>query len=393
MPGTAVFRRVSGALFLAGFASFSLLYCVQPILPLLARDFAVGAAESSLALSLSTGFLGLAILCAAALSEGVGRRGLMLVSLLAAASLNLLAALATSWPALLLIRAAEGFMLGGVPAVAMAYLAEEIAPAGLGLAMGLLVGGNAFGGMVGRVLTGMLAQSLSWRAALAILGGCGLAAAAGFILLLPPSRRFRRRPGFDPAFHLAAWRGHVLDAALWPLFAIAFLAMGSFVAIYNYAGFRLMAPPYGLDQGQLGEIFSVYIFGIMASAAAGALVDKLGRGRVLATGILLMGLGVVLTLWSGLTAIIAGIVVVTAGFFIISAVASGWVGRLAGSAKGHATSLYMLAFYMGSSVIGSVAGWFWSAGGWLAVVLFTLTLLALALAAAIRVDRRTSQRA
>ena len=59
---------------MAGFATFSLLYCVQPLLPAFAQDFRVSPAESSLALSLSTGFLAVAILGASAVSEVLGRR-------------------------------------------------------------------------------------------------------------------------------------------------------------------------------------------------------------------------------------------------------------------------------------------------------------------------------
>jgi MFS family permease len=120
----------------------------------LASDFKVGPAESSLSLSLATGLLAVAILCAAVLSEGVRRRSLMFVSMAAAAALNVAAAAAPSWPALLVVQALEGFALGGLPAVAMAYLAEEIDPRGLGYTMGLHVAGTALGGMTGRVGTG-----------------------------------------------------------------------------------------------------------------------------------------------------------------------------------------------------------------------------------------------
>lgn len=134
-PGSPAYRRISLALFLAGFATFSLLYCVQPLLPVLAETFQVGAAASSLALSLSTGLLAPSILLAGGLSESISRRTLMFVSLCAASLLNLAAAFAPSWPVLLVLRALEGIMLGGVPAIAMAYLAEEIHPGGLGRTM------------------------------------------------------------------------------------------------------------------------------------------------------------------------------------------------------------------------------------------------------------------
>lgn len=387
--GTAGYRRASFALFLAGFSTFSLLYCVQPLLPVFAADFGVSPAASSLPLSLATASLALAIICAAVVSEGFGRRGLMFVSMSLAAALTMAAAVAPSWSILLGLRALTGFVLGGVPAVAMTYLAEETDPRGIGLAMGLYVGGTAFGGMMGRVGTGILTEFFGWRPALALMGLVCLVAAGGFLALLPPSRNFVRRTSVDASYHIRSWLGHLRHGALPLLFAIAFLAMGAFVTVYNYAGFRLMAPPYGLNQAELGLIFIVYVFGIASSSAAGALADRLGRHMVLPAGILVTMAGIALTLLPSLNAIIAGIIVLTIGFFFSHSVASGWVGRVATTARGHASSLYLLAYYLGSSVAGWAGGWFWAWNGWPAVAAFTLGLLALALLAALRLNSLT----
>lgn len=391
--GSSAYRKISLALFLAGFGTFSLIYCVQPLLPLLAEEFHVGAAQSSLALSLTTGALAFAIFAAAAVSERFGRRALMFASIGLARLLNLAVAVTPGWHAILALRALEGLAIGGVPAIAIAYLAEEIEPKGLGFAMGLYIAGTALGGMAGRVLTGILAEVLTWRLALAGIGLAGLVLALGFVLLLPPSRHFTPRRGFDPGYHLRAWLshfgrdGHGAIAAKPLLFAIAFCGFGSFVTIYNYAGFRLMAPPFDLSSTQTGLIFTVYLFGTLSSSLGGMAADRLGRGPVLIAGLLTMVVGIGLTLSSNLAGIITGIAVLTAGQFACHAVASGWVGRLGGASKGHAASLYMLAYYLGASVVGSTGGWFWSIGGWAAVVGFTLALIALATICAARLTR------
>ncbi|WP_432761344.1 MFS transporter [Rhizobium mayense] len=385
--GTPAFRRATIALFLSGFATFSLLYCVQPLMPIFSEDFGVTPAASSLSLSLSTGFLAFAIFGAAAVSESLGRRSLMFISLLGAAICTIVCAVSPSWHMLLVARALEGFLLGGVPAVAMTYLAEEIEPRGLGGAMGLYIAGNAFGGMAGRVVTGTIAEFLSWRPALAAVGVLGLIAAVGFLCLLPPSRNFIPRNGFDAAFHLKAWGGHFGNPALPPLFAIGFLVMGSFVTVYNYAGFRLVADPYDLSQTELGLIFTAYLFGIVASWAAGLLGDRIGHFVVLPAGVLVAALGAAITLATPLPLVILGIVLVTIGFFVTHSVASALVGRLARGAKGHASSLYLLAYYLGSSIAGSVGGSFWLADGWSAVVTFILAMLTACLVAAFGVAR------
>jgi YNFM family putative membrane transporter len=378
-PGSAAFRRISIALFLAGYATFSLIYCVQPLLPELASHFAVGPAESSLALSLTTGFLAFAILLAGAVSEAVGRKKLMLVSICVASVLNLIAPFLSDWHAFLVVRALEGLMLGGVPAVAMAYLAEEINPKGLGMAMGIYISGTAIGGLSGRVVIGFLTDLFGWHIALGAMGALGLVAAVGFAILLPASRNFVRRPGFQVRYHLRAWGGHLKHAGLPFVFLIGAFAMGCFVTVFNYVGFRLSDAPYGLSQSQIGVIFVVYLFGSVTSSIAGALSDKIGRGPVLLAGVMLAALGVGLTVADSLSVIIGGIVILTSGFFVAHSIASGWVGRLAETAKGHASSLYLLAYYLGSSIMGSVGGWFWDQGGWNAVAGFAGSLLLCAL--------------
>ena len=373
------YRRMSIGLFLAGFATFSMLYCVQPLLPIFSETFLISPAESSLSLSLATGFLAFAIFCAAPLSERFGRRGLMFVSIVGAACLNIAAAFVSSWDLLLLVRALEGFMLGGVPAVAMAFLAEEIAPSQLGFITGLYVAGTAFGGMTGRVGSSFLASYFSWRITLIVIGLIGLLAALLFIFLLPNSKNFVRHKDLCLLDHAHAWIEHLKNASMLKLYAIGFCTMGSFVAVYNYAGFRLIGAPYFLSQAELGLIFTVYIFGMGSSSLAGALADRKGRAPILRSFIFVTIIGIFITQASGLLAMILGIILLTIGFFGAHAVASSWVGRIAINRKGHASALYFLAYYMGSSLVGSIVGFFYGTWGWIAVVLCTSALLITAL--------------
>ncbi|MDB5643502.1 MAG: major facilitator superfamily protein [Hyphomicrobiales bacterium] len=387
--GAPAFRRASVALFLAGFSTFSLLYCVQPLLPVFAEEFNVSPAQSALTMSLATALLAFAILCAAVLSEGFGRRNVMFVSMISAAVMTIAAALAPGWTMLLVLRAVTGFVLGGVPAVAMTWLAEELEPRSAGYAMGLYVGGTAFGGMAGRVGAGILTEFFGWRWALGVFGVTGMLAAIGFVLLLPPSRNFVRRTQFDPVFHLRAWLIHLAAPGLRMAFLIAFTGMGAFITIFNYVGFHLTAPPYRLGQSDMGLLFLVYIFGIASSSVAGPLTDRFGRRLVLPAGLLLMAAGVALTLLAPLAAVIAGIVVLAIGFFFAHSIASATVGIFARQSKGHASSLYLLSYYAGSSLAGWIGGWFYAAGEWPAVAGFTLALLGVALAASLRINALT----
>ena len=387
--GSARYIRTSLALFLAGFATFSLLYCPQPLLPTLSRAFGVDAASASLSISFATACLALSIVAAATLSDLKGRKSVMMGSLLAASALNVVAAWAPDWRLFLLARALEGVALGGVPAVAMTYLAEETEAKGLGLAMGIYVGATAVGGMGGRVITGLVAEAAGWRPAVAAIGLLGFLNALGFLLLLPASRHFRSR-AVDLGTQARAFRGALADRRLLAVYAFAFLAMGGFVAVYNYAGFRLEAPPYGLDQAQEGLIFTLYLLGTVSSTLAGTMADRLGRAPVMALALAVALVGIGATLFVPLAAVVLGIALVTLGFFAGHGVASGTVGGLAGANKAQAASLYLLSYYAGSSVLGTVGGTFWTAGRWpgvagfVAVLFAAAVLLALALGAATR---------
>lgn len=384
--GTPAFRRTSLAMAGAGLTTFALLYHVQPLLPLLADTFKVGAAESALSLSLSTGALSICLLLAGSLSEVVGRKPVMVGSLLLSSLLTIAVALTPSWHALLLARMLTGVALAGLPAIAMAYLGEEMQPKALGLAMGLYIAASALGGMVGRLVTGIAADHLDWHWIVAGIGTLGLISGATLWRLLPPSRQFRRQSP-DPRILIGSLLAQFRDPGLCILFALAFLLMGSFVAIYNFIGFHLLQPPYNLSQSAIGLIFSAYLLGMGGSAWIGALAGRVGRHRVLPVGITLMAVGMGLTAMTPLPAIIVGIALMTFSFFAAHSVASSWVSARATTGKAQASSLYLFFYYMGSSFVGSGAGLAWERAGWHGVVALVGGLLALALLLALSMRR------
>lgn len=365
--GSPDFKRVNRAMAFGGFSTFALLYSVQPLMPLLARDFALTPAQSSLALSISTAALAISLLVSSVLSERFGRKPLMAASMLSGGLLTLLAAFTRDYAQLLVLRALLGFMLGGLPAVAMAYLSEEIEGSSLGLSMGMYIGGSAFGGMTGRVLASVISDFYSWRMALGLLGAAGLYAAWEFWRSLPGSKRFRPGRGGFAGLREGVWR-HASDAGLPWLFALSFLLMGSFVSLYNYIGYRLLGPEFSLRQSAVGALSVLYLLGIFSSVWAGRLADRLGRRNVLWLVMSIMLVGLLLTLLGSLAAVVAGVGLYTFGFFASHSVASSWVGRRARPPQALASALYLFFYYLGSSVVGWVAGFVWEHGGWPGVV-------------------------
>lgn len=384
--GTPMFMRTVLALFSGGFATFALLYCVQPMMPVLSHEFSINAAQSSLILSVATGMLAIGLLITGPISDRLGRKPVMVTALFCAALFTMISAMMPTWEGILLTRALVGLSLSGLAAVAMTYLSEEIHPQHIGLAMGLYIGGNAIGGMSGRLITGILVDFVSWHTAMLIIGGLAMIAAAVFWKILPESRNFRPR-SLHPRSLLEGFTVQFRDAALPWLFLEAFLLMGAFVTLFNYIGYRLLAEPYHLSQSLVGLFSVVYLSGIYSSAKIGALADKLGRRKVLWSVIVLMLAGIALTMFTPLSLVIVGVLLFTFGFFGAHSVASSWIGRRALKAKGQASSLYLFCYYAGSSVAGTAGGMFWHYAGWNGIGLFIGVLLLIALAVAVRLAR------
>jgi YNFM family putative membrane transporter len=369
--GEAGYRRVGLALFAAGVATFALLYSTQALLPELATAFRVTPAQSTLSLSLATVGLGVALLVTGPLSEAYGRTRLIHLSLTLSALAGLACAIAPGWHVLLALRLVQGVTLAGLPAVATAYLREELHAGTHARAAGLYIGGTALGGMTGRLLTGAVADAYGWRWAMAAVAAAGLLCAIVVGLLLPPSRHF------TPGQGRIGYRRALGDPALLSLYAIGACAMGAFVAVYNAMDFRLTGP-FHLGAGAASLVFLVYPIGTVSSAVAGRLADRYGRRAVVPVGCAVTGAGLLLTLDGRLPVVIAGLAVMTAGFFCVHGVASGWVpvrAHAGGVAAGQAASLYLVAYYAGSSVLGSAAGGVWTLGGWPAVVVLASALI------------------
>ena len=372
-PGGPGYRRMSLALFLAGVATFALLYSTQALLPLVSTDFGVSASEASWTVSAATGVLALFVLPMSALSERFGRRTLMTASLAVAVTVGLLVPFAPSIGALVVLRAVQGAALAGLPASATAYLAEEVRPKALITAIGLFVAGNSVGGMSGRVITGWVAQEWGWRVAVATIGIIAVACAVAFRLLLPAPKHFT--PGsLRPGVLARTVRDHLANPLLRRLYAIGALFMMVFGGVYTVIGYRLTEAPFSLPQGIIGSIFLVYLVGTVSASTAGRLVARLGRrgSLYLAGGTTTAGL--LLSLADSLPLVLLGLVLITAGFFAGHAVASSSVSHTAKQGRAQASALYQSAYYIGSSAGSTLGAIAFHAGGWAGTV--TLGLFA-----------------
>lgn len=388
--GTNEFRKATTALFAGGFNTFAILYSTQPIMPYLSKEFHVSPTVASLSLSVTTIALAISMLLVGSLSEVWGRKPIMTFSLSAASLLAILTAFAPGFHYLLLLRVLQGVVLAGLPAIAMAYLGEEIEGKSLGIAMGLYISGNSIGGMGGRIIIGAVTDFFNWRVALGSIGVLSAAASILFWINLPDSKHFEPR-SFEIKKLLKSMLSHMKDPSLLCIYGIGFLIMGSFVSLYNYIGYQLIEPPYSLSSTIVGGIFILYIVGTFSSTWMGHIADQYGRNKAFLIAISVMLLGALITLNINLILKIIGIALLTFGFFGGHSIASSSIGRLAAHDKAQASSLYLFFYYVGSSVGGTAGGRFWTTYGWPGVVGMISAFLVLALLILMRLSVITAR--
>ncbi|WP_332634643.1 MFS transporter [Halalkalibacter flavus] len=373
------YNKAIFALFSGSFISFMILYSVQTLFPIFTEEFNVSPATASLSLSISTGFLAVTMLVASSIADSIGKKRMMSISIILTSVLCILSAFSPNFTILLFLRALQGIALAGFPGIAMAYVNEEFHPKTLGLVMGLHVSGNTLGGLSGRFLTSLFTEWFSWHVALFILGFISLLLSIGFLKLLPQPENSPKTSKASLKTLLPSIGVQLKNLRLLCLFGLSFVLMGSFVTVYNYLGFLLLTPPYSLSHTVIGFIFFVYLVGTFSSTYIGRLSDQHGKSKMIIISIIIMFAGAVLTLTSNVLFIILALCIFTFGFFGCHSIASRWVGEIATSFKSQASSIYLLFYYMGSSVIGLGGGLIWKHFEWSGIVLMIASFISIGL--------------
>ena len=364
------FWKISVVLALGSFFIFACLYAVQPLLPVFVNVFHVSVSESSLSLSLTIVGLIIGLNVLGLLSDRYGRTFFIKGALVGSFLLFLMIPLTGSFLLLLVLRFIQGFVLAGLPAASLAYLSEEIDKRSLSIAIPLYISSNAFGGMMGRVFTGYFTDLYSWEQSFYLLGIVGAVITLIVFLKLPKSRYFMPS-NVTFTRDIEGFLFHLKNPSLLLVFGLGIVLQFSFTGVWTYLPFYLQEPPFSLSLRFISYLFFAYGFGIAGSLLAGWLARFLGLKRMRIVGVFILSLGVLLTLSMSLPVIIIGLCVTCFGFFTAHSLTATSVSHEATHYKGSASSLYLVAYYIGVAGGSSVLGPIWDQFGWIGLVLLT----------------------
>ncbi|ARK25043.1 MFS transporter [Sporosarcina sp. P37] len=368
--GELRFWRIVIGLGIASVQIFAAMYAVQPLLPILTKQFNVSVSTASLAMSVNTVGLIIGLIVLGFYSDRLGRSNFVKVSVLATALLFIPMLLAQSFTVILVLRFVQGFAMAGVLAAALAYINEEINERVVGVATALYISFNSTGGMIGRIVTGYLAERWSWELSLQLLTVTGVAVFVFLLFVLPKSVHFE--PSVETMKKdMEGFGVHLKNPALLIVFGLGIVLQLSFTGMWTFLPFHLTAAPFSLTLDEISYIYFAYAFAIIGSPLAGSIAGKISMDQVRFTGVLLLAAGCLLTISANLPLIVIGYCAICLGFFSAHSLTAASVSKEATHHKGSASSLYLVSYYVGMAAGSTLVTPLWQFAGWTGLAVFS----------------------
>jgi YNFM family putative membrane transporter len=340
-------------------ATFATIYITQPVLPIIEREFGVGATTASLTVSAVILGIALSNLPFGVLADRVPVQRLILAGAAVVASTSLVCAVTHRMGLLIGARFVQGLFIPSMSTCLAAYLARTLPPARLNVVMGSYVSASVAGGLGGRLLGGFIHPPLHWRYAFVTAGALLVCAALASVRWLPPDEPAAKSPTEAVGFFALLRRGDLLR-----LFAVGFAGFFVFSAMFNYLPFYLSGPPLRASLHVVTLLYLAYVVGIVMGPISGKLSNRIGAGPTLVLGSLLFAAAIALTLVPSLPVIAVALAGLCGGFFAIHASAVGALNRRLTASRGRANSLYVLLYYLGGAAGISASGAAYVRFGW-----------------------------
>lgn len=329
---------------------------VMPLLASYAAEF--GAATSAIGILVAS-YSAMHLLLAPAwgrLSDRIGRRPVLLIGILGTFLSSLVFALADSFLLLLASRVLAGG-LGATLNVAQAYAADRSSPEGRTRVMGLIGATFGMGFILGPTIGGITSGFGTAAPGLAAAAISLLTLVVAWVRLSEPARH---RPAFTAPPVPVAWRPFALPFAA---------AIGSTLAFtVLYVVFPLHAESVlGFDRSRVSYLFAYtgLVTALFQGGVVGRLAPRLGEGRVVILGGLLMAAGLALlpNVAAGGGMLFLALGALGAGFGLAGPAEAGYVSRIAaaevqGRVLGMLQSANALARILGpiAAGVGMAAG-------------------------------------
>jgi predicted MFS family arabinose efflux permease len=258
-------------------------FMIAPLLPSLAEDLSVGLVAAGQLVTVFTISYAFSSPILTALTGGISRRNLLIISMAAFAAANVVAAVATTYWMLMAARILLALAAGLYVPNANALAGAVVAPEKRGTALSIITGGTSIAVALGVPISALIGHGFGWRLTVVVVGTLSVLATTGLLFGLDRDVGAR--------LPVASLRERIAIVGQKPvlltLLVTLLWATGAYT-VYTYLAVFL-ASETGIDGAHVGLV--LFMWGVSAAigvTTGGRLNDRLGSKTVILSALALL---------------------------------------------------------------------------------------------------------
>jgi len=336
----------------------SVMYATQPLQPLLAKEFGITMAQSSLFTAVIMFWLGIAPIIYGYILESMSSKKMLIVASMILFVTNLVLGFSDSFEMFLLARCVEGLVVPAILTSSMTILAN-IDKKNIQFNMSIYVASTVFGGLVGRVMSGFIATEFGWRVVFFSLS-FALLVALFFIknLNLDINAKLTKASLQDVMSILKDRRFAIIYILMFSVFFV-------FAGLLNLMPFRMKELFGDVSEATIGLLYLGYGVGVVIALLSRKIVKFFGNEiKTMLIGGAFFTFITLFFISKSLVVIFSMMFLLCVGMFTVHSIATGLANSMKESQKGLTSGMYLTFYYIGGAIGSFVPSMIYTKYGW-----------------------------
>ncbi len=335
----------------------SVMYATQPLQPLLANEFDVSMTKASSFTAVIMLFLAISPIVYGYILESIKARTVLITASILLFFTNLSLSFSNSYEMFLTIRTIEAIIIPAILTGCMSVLAND--KENTKVNMSIYVAATVFGGLVGRVFSGFIAEHFGWRMVF-----FSLSLALLFALFFIRKLHFKNdtdmvKPTFKDVTSILKDKRFVIIYTL--MFTIFFV----FAGLLNILPFRLKELVPDASQTQIGLLYLGYGMGIVISLSIHKIVNIFKKElRAIIFGIFVFIFSTLCFFSKDAIYLFGAVFIFCVGMFTVHTLSTRIANSLRSSQKALTSGMYLSFYYIGGAVGSIVPSIIYEKFGW-----------------------------
>lgn len=347
----------------------SVMYATQPLQPLLAQEFEVSIVKASSFTAVIMLFLAISPIIYGYILEAVKTKKVLATASIILFVTNLALGFTNTYELFLIIRTIEAMVIPAILTACMAVLASD--KENIKLNMSIYVAATVFGGLVGRVFSGFIAEEFGWRI---VFFSLSFALLIGLYLL--------KQLKFEGDTNLVKPKikditDILKDKRFIVIYSLMFTIFFVFAGLLNVLPFRIKELVPETSETQIGLLYLGYGMGIIISLTIHKIVNFFKKElRAIIAGVVVFIVSTFMFLNENALFLFSLVFLFCVGMFTVHTVSTRIANSLKASQKALTSGMYLSFYYIGGAVGSIVPSIVYANYGWdMTIYMFVSMLL------------------